>query len=95
MELIFDNMIPVKFYPHSVVLKRIIECEGNVKYNWCKNYLIKTFNNADMEAHMEAHQDNNVVFEVEVVSGNFPLATLYIGFHDYKMSVGFDIHKIN
>ena len=92
MELIFDNIIPVRFYPYShIVLKRIIECENTVKYNWYRDYLIELFNNADIETH----KDNKVVFEVEVVSGNFPLATLYIGFHDYKMSVGFDIHKIN
>ena len=35
-----------------------------------------------------------MVFEVEVVSRNFPLATLYIGFYDCKMAIGFDIHKI-
>ena len=97
MELLFDNITPVKFYPYPhVVTKRLINCDAFTDpelgddYIYYRKWLVELFNNADIETH----KDNKVVFEVEVVSGNFPLATLYIGFHDCKMSIGFDIHEI-
>jgi len=91
MQLILDNIIPIKFYPYPhVVMKRLISSlpeysNQSSKYIWYRKWLSELFNNAGIKNTI----DNKIVFEVEIEGIHF-----FIGFYDWVMSIGFGIHKI-
>lgn len=83
--LYLDNMVPVAFWPYtSVVLDRCFTLE--FKRGDCVDTLEQTLLDMFNAAGIEARADNKIVFEFYNTDTE---RLMYIGFYDWRMSVGF------
>lgn len=83
------SLTPKKFWPYtSTVTQRLIEMRAehgkktDEDYLTAKQMLITMFK----QAGIKAYEDNKIVFECDL-KGH----TVYIGFYDWTMSIGFGI----
>jgi len=82
------DVTPLKFYPYkSIVLDRLfgVDCSEGFSnfYNSLRQGLLYLFNSRGIKAH----DDNKIAFEVKTKAGK----SIYFGFYDLKLSVGFQV----
>jgi hypothetical protein len=88
-EIKYENFKPVRFYgyAHGIVEKITeIEYDDGDDYKTEKKQLIEYFK----KHGIKAHDDNKIVFQLENPVGN----SIFIGFYDWKLSIGFSVIKI-